>query len=717
MKIKIIDFKSTKIAIKIKKTLNNNKNECVFLERLEEINEDDFIIWIVQGETFDEIINSSRNIRKHLSLSQILFVTAFDNDKIVLGPKFTPNITSGLDSAIFFLYQKKNKVINDSLITKIKLPLFDKVLNSTFYDFQFFKLIYLIEKELNIFKKENGKTNYNNCIEVIDVNSFDSVTHYIYPIFEMNYKEFFSKKTEDLMSDIKFINQSKKEFKFKSKKRLIKYKSIAVLGGGTAGYMSAISLKNKYPEIKVKLIESKKNPIIGVGEATTPDLVDWLFNKLKFDKLEFYKEVQPTWKLGIKFYWGQEGDYTFNYPFGNHDLISAYLNDNIDGGSLTSILMTEDSSFVIKNESNGYECLSQPEINYAFHLDNEKFVSFLKKKANELGIIRIEDTIEKIILNKSKTQIERIKLEKTAMYINHDLYIDCTGFKSLLINELDNSYVSFKDNLITDRAIVFKVPNYGKVKPYTLAESMNNGWCWNIPMRDSDHRGYVYSSKFCNEDDALSEIKIKYPFIKDYKLIKFNSGRHDSFIKGNVIAIGNSYGFVEPLESTGIHMIIRHIKSLVDNLEDLQFDDNNGLKKFLNQEMRNRWDYLKWFLSIHYKFNNKYDTSFWKFCRSNINLSSFQNILDIYTSNGPLQMLSSDTKNNLAKKYVDDLFGIYGIDNILLGQGVIPKNMQKYQPIGSKLWNFNQSIWKSVSKKTIPLKNDIKILTENPELL
>lgn len=717
MRLFFIEFKESVICSKTIDYFRKNHNyECFNSHDFNQIKDEDLVIWFVQDETYKGILNICANIKELISNNTVLFITAFEENKIIIGPTYIPTQTSAIDSALFFLYQEKHEILNNELSEKIKLPLFINVLKPDFYDYGFFYLMHKIEKEINNFNVVK-ELYYLNKIETIGLKDFSSNIRFIYPLLDIKTKFHQKKNNEQIINDINFISSSKKDFRFNSLNKTLQKSSVGIIGGGTAGYLTAISLKATFPELEVHLIESDKIPIIGVGEATTPDLLKFLFEELKFDKLDFYKKVEPTWKLGIKFYWGKSGNYTFNYPFGEHDLVSAYLNGNIDYGSLTSVLMSQDSSFVLQKNEREYYSLTNPKrISYAYHLENGKFVGYLKNKAVELGVIRHQNTIDKVLLNDSKDKIENV-YTNDGNKLYYDLYVDCSGFKSLLINKLDSDYVNFNDNLITDTAITFNANHQGKIKPYTYAESMKNGWCWNIPLRDSNHRGYVYSSKFCSEFEALNELKEKYPKLDQYKIIKFKSGRHNSFIKGNVVAIGNSYGFVEPLESTGIHMIVEHIKLLNENFEHLQSDKNNVLKEYLNEVTRNRWDYLKWFLSIHYKYNKKYNTPFWIHCREKIDVSKFQYILDIYNSNGPLQAMNSPLLNNINRACVDSLFGPYGIDNILLGQGVVPKNIDNFKKVGDKLWEFNINTWINLSERTIPLKDDIKILTQNPNLI
>jgi tryptophan halogenase len=490
------------------------------------------------------------------------------------------------------------------------------------------------------------------------------------------------------------------------------YTNVGVIGGGLAGYLTAIAFK-KFFNIPVTVIESPNIPIIGVGEATTPILHDYLFDVLELDREEFFREVEPTWKLGIKFFWGKPGDYTFNYPFDSKDILSSlYHNGDIDHCSLNSLLMTNKSSFLMRfNEKDNvrYESLDK-HLKYAYHLDNKKFVAYLKRKAEQCGVNFINTEVQHAQLKNDKLEIDHL-IDLAGNEHSYDFFIDCSGFRSLLLEKtLKSKYVSFSDSLYNDKAIVTKINN-DTLNCYTLAETMDNGWCWTIPTRGEDHLGYVYSSSFCTEDQAIEEIfKKKLGTSKDIKSISFRSGRHEEFIIGNTAAIGNSYSFVEPLESTGVHMIIQEVIMLMNNFINLK--GNKTLISFINRDMNAHWDYIRWFLSIHFKFNNKSNTPYWRESRANIDVSGFQHLINLYKEIGFLSYQDTPLREILKYHIHDQIFDVYGIDHILAGQGILPDSTQKISLENSREWQEILKSWRHIVSQTIPVNGDLPLLLD-----
>jgi tryptophan 7-halogenase len=441
--------------------------------------------------------------------------------------------------------------------------------------------------------------------------------------------------------------------------------SIGVIGGGTAGYMTALALQRAFPETKVELVESSEVPIIGVGEATTPPLVSFLHRQLGIDVVDFYSQVKPTWKLGIRFLWGRPGDYEFNYPFpataggGQVWVLPAVVyGGNLSLASFESLLMSAEKAPFVRTQSGLHSLMSHTA--YAYHLDNRRFVSYLHRTAAARGIARIDATLTDVVLRGEDLEVERL-ICKDGRTLRYDLYVDCTGFKSLLIEKVGSPWLSYASSLLTDSAVMANQPHGGSLKPYTMATTMDCGWAWTIPEQESDHRGYVFCSAFSSVEQAAAELRRKSPDIGETWNLKFRSGRHEHFAKGNVVAIGNSYGFVEPLESTALYVVILEINGLISSLRDgLTRAEMNAL----NQRMGAAWDRLRWFLSVHYRFNRKSDSSFWKTCRNEVDYSGAEHLVSRFREAAPL-----DNRGDLDP--VDRvLFGFQGLDFLLLGQGV-----------------------------------------------
>jgi tryptophan halogenase len=458
-------------------------------------------------------------------------------------------------------------------------------------------------------------------------------------------------------------------------------RTIGVIGGGTAGYLTALALQRVHPQVQVTLIESSSVPIIGVGEATTPLMPAFLHGLLAFPVAEFFREVKPTFKLGIKFVWGAPGD-EFDYPFGDFALLEPHAYENkIVHHSLYSQLMASNRFPLAQLDNRRYVPFLRPHT--AYHLDNVRFVNYLSKKARNRNITSIDALIgdvETILSTDGVPEISALRLAD-GRRLSFDLYVDCTGFRSILLGKaLRTKFISYEQSLFTDQAIVADVPHGGGLKPYTLAETMNSGWCWNIPQVESDHRGYVFSSAFCTVDDALQEMRQKNPAMGDHWAVKFRSGRHEEFWRGNVVAMGNAYAFVEPLESTALHMVLTQIRLFLDALPIR--NGERGIQRRLSRRVADHWDYIRWFLAIHYRFNRRLNTPFWRACREQTDVSARAELLQYYKERGPLSYYRGAPR---VFGIPDAIWGPQGIDMILMGQKV---------PSRTPLPATNERIWK-----------------------
>src|SRR5581483_1963148 len=341
---------------------------------------------------------------------------------------------------------------------------------------------------------------------------------------------------------------------------------VVVAGGGTAGYFAALALKRQLPALDVTLVESSKIPIIGVGEATTTLMPPFLHQQLGIDIVDLYREVRPTWKLGINFEWGLPGDYRFAYTFGDTSLLEAFAHDGtIENQSLVAMMMAADRTPIVRRDD-GTPLSLLPEVKFAYHLDNKPFVAYLAKVARGAEIHHVDAVIRDATTVDGEA-IDRLLLDD-GRELRADLYVDATGFRALLIEKiLGSPFTSFASSLFCDSAVVATVPQRGTIEPYTTAETKDAGWCWRIPVEGEDHRGYVYSSAHLTPEAAQAEMRGKNPGLGEPWSLRFRSGRHREFWKGNTVAIGNSYGFVEPLESTTLHMVIVEIAYLLGGLE------------------------------------------------------------------------------------------------------------------------------------------------------
>ncbi|MET0392870.1 MAG: tryptophan halogenase family protein [Chitinophagaceae bacterium] len=683
----------------------------------------DFFLTVPENASLRELLDISAYYRKENKKS-IGF--SYWNNKLVAGPTHIPGQTAGIDSCFVVLQQEaagKQPGLKEIITPQVTEAQFHEA-PDVFYT-AFTSLL----NELKILYQDQPEQKLKfvdtvTLFSLVQKDEITSVSKYIYPVFEGSTGAAGGNSLLDYKILLrKYLNSLEHSRTHKKKNLFVgqpdgedkpdEYRNVAVVGGGTAGYLTALALKKEYPHLPVTLIESSKIPVIGVGEATTPEIRRFLFETLHFPPHEFYDAVKPTWKLGIRFFWGLPGDYYFNYPFGQPDVRSAYLTEgHINNSSLTAVLMDQQASFVVSATDRGgreqYSALSD-DLFYALHLDNESFIRYLKTKATEAGILYIDDLITDAERQENGDGIKAV-IGETGKRYEYDFFVDCSGFRSLLLEKiLGSDFTSYKSSLFNDTAVTGCIQNPGRINTYTLAESMNHGWCWNIPMRGENHRGYVFSSAHASIDEAAAELQAKNPGIGNLKTVKFRSGRHQEICIGNVFAIGNSFAFVEPLESTGIHMILKEVKLLAYNFPELK--RSPALRRQINTHMNEHWDFLRGFLAIHYKYNKKFDTPYWKDCRAETDISNIQWLTELYYDIGPLTYADRSLVRMIMPDMKDDIFGLIGFDVLMLGQGEIPKNFNRALQ-NRQLWEANVRTWKSIRSMTVPVEKDLDILNE-----
>jgi tryptophan halogenase len=439
---------------------------------------------------------------------------------------------------------------------------------------------------------------------------------------------------------------------------------VLVLGGGSAGFLAAITLKHRHPQLPVMVLRSKDIGIIGVGEGTTIPVVSHLHGYLKIDHAEFHRIAQPTWKLAVRFLWGPRPyfDYALSRQLdvrfqGMSKVVGYYCADKLDFG-LASLLMSHNRVFPRRADG-----LPQITTDPAYHIENEHFVKFLEQYAGGLGVEIMDDTVVEVKQNDAG--VTGLKLA-SGLTVAADLYVDCSGFRSELLGKaLHEPLVSFKTTLFCNRAVVGGWDRTDEpIKPYTIAETMNSGWCWQIEHEHRINRGYVYSSDFISDDEAEKEFRAKNPKVTSTRIVKFISGRYERSWVKNVVAIGNAAGFVEPLESTSLGAICFDCHALVESLADTDLEIRPTQVLQYNRRSANQWDIIRQFLGIHYKFNTRLDTPFWRACVEKVDLGGAEEFVEFYRENGPSTLWRNqvlDARNP---------FGFDGYLSMMLGMNV-----------------------------------------------
>ena len=402
-------------------------------------------------------------------------------------------------------------------------------------------------------------------------------------------------------------------------------KDIIIVGGGSAGWMTAATLIKFFPNKNITLIESPNISTIGVGESTIGGIRDWV-QLLEIDEDDFVKETDASYKLSIKFTDFYKKGESFHYPFGEPDTIGNVndINDWWFKKFITPNLLHEDYAEcyypqmqLIKTNkfSKKYE--------YAYHFDATKFVLWLKNNyCIPRGVKHIQEDIKSIEQNEDGITSLNNKYKA-------DLYIDCTGFKSMLLGQtLLEPFESFEDMLPNNSAWATKIDYVDKEKelaPYTNCTAYNNGWIWNIPLRNRIGTGYVYSDKFVSDEEALKEFK-QYLNKQDleYKKIKMRVGIHKRLWVKNVCAIGLAAGFIEPLESNGLFSVHEFLILLLRNMqrdEVSQWDKDN-----FTYQCKTLFTNFAEFVALHYALSHRKDTEYWK---NNFNKTWSDNLINL----------------------------------------------------------------------------------------
>ena len=459
-------------------------------------------------------------------------------------------------------------------------------------------------------------------------------------------------------------------------------RKVIVVGGGSAGFMAALALKVKLPSLRVVAIRSKDIGIIGVGEGSTVPLTNFLHGFLKADFRMLLKLAQPTWKLGLKFKWGPRPH--FYYPFGPqmdftpHALprnIAYYCDESLDDATVEMSMMAQDKAFF--RNADGSPRLHT---NVAYHFENEKFVAYLEAFAARVGVEVIEDTIRAV--KQDEAGVSGLDLASGATE-SADLYVDCSGFKSLLLGEtLKEPFVSYKPSLFCDRAVVGGWERTVEpIHPYTTSESMDAGWAWQIEHVNRINRGYVYSSGFISDEQAEQEFRRKNARVGPTRIVKFVSGRYERSWVKNVVAIGNASGFVEPLEATALGLIGTRSQLVAQILTETGGELSAMQVDLFNKHHARAWDTIRDFLACHYRFNHHLTTPFWRHCQQETDLAGARAMVEYYQEYGPA--------GTWGPLMVDPLcgFGPNGYLTILVGQKVPHKRPYTPPEPERAVWN------------------------------
>jgi tryptophan halogenase len=450
---------------------------------------------------------------------------------------------------------------------------------------------------------------------------------------------------------------------------------VVIVGGGTAGWMTAAALSRLVPGgVTVTLVESEEIGTVGVGEATIPPLLD--FNQaLGLDEDEFARATQATFKLGIEFVdWARRGD-SYIHPFGSYGRdargvkfhqvwlrnrqMAGDAGDPADiGDYCLSVMAARHGRFCRPTAAPG-AVLST--LRYAFHFDASLYACFLRTYAEAGGVTRVEGRIEGVAQDPESGFITALKL-RDGRAITGEFFIDCSGFRSMLLGDrLGVPYRSWQQWLPCDRAIAAPCATTAAPMPYTRATAGAAGWRWRIPLQHRVGNGQVFSSAHIDESRALDELLEGLDGIPtaEPRTLRFVAGRRERLWEKNCVAIGLSGGFIEPLESTSIHLIQSGIFKLMALFPDSAFDQRE-IDEY-NAALIQEYERVRDFIILHYWATERDDSEFWNHCRTMQIPDSLAEKVELWTGKGRVFRAQAD------------LFTEDSWIAVLLGQRKIPR--------------------------------------------
>lgn len=397
-------------------------------------------------------------------------------------------------------------------------------------------------------------------------------------------------------------------------------KNVVVVGGGTAGWLTALFLRKKLPNLNVTLIESSEIGILGAGEGTTPHFVN-LLRELDISLFEIFKHANATIKNGIKFTNWNGDDTSYFHPFFDQNTLLTdpyFVGKKIaEGSNLDSLVPSAliSSIFKTKIKVNSFNNDFEEYGSLALHFDARLLASFLKKVGIERGVKLVDGIVKNFDCNENG-EITNLTLEDNEN-IQTDFIFDCTGFRRIFIGKhFKSEWVTYKNSLPVNKAISFFVPDSNtKVPPYTEAIAMKCGWVWKIPVQGRFGCGYVFDSNCITEEQAVEELKEKFVDIEIARSFSFEPGCYKELWKGNCIALGLASGFIEPLEATSIWVTILTLQNFLVNISGAT-DKNIKAVNAFNHTMHSLNEQILAFIYLHY-ITSRNDTVFWSKFREN----------------------------------------------------------------------------------------------------
>lgn len=440
---------------------------------------------------------------------------------------------------------------------------------------------------------------------------------------------------------------------------------IVIAGGGTAGWMVAAALSKTLGKVlDIVLVESDEISTVGVGEATIPTLVTF-HRLLEINEQAFMAATHATFKLGISFEnWRDVGqDYIHSFGVTGKDHWTAgFQHFWLKGRERNLAGDYGDYCLELKAaQQNRFAHLPQGGMNYAFHMDAGLYAKFLRSFSEGFGVRRIEGRIVEVVADVENAHISALRLDSGTL-IEGDLFIDCTGFRGLLLGQtLGVEYEDWSHWLHCDSAVALQTESVGEAIPYTRAIAREAGWQWRIPLQHRVGNGVVFSSRHIDDAQATQLLRdnVQGAALTQPRVIRFRPGQRRQTWRGNCVAIGLAGGFLEPIESTSIHLIQRGIVRL------MQMFPATGISQAdideYNQQTRAEIEHIRDFIILHYRVTRRRDTPFWRGCADMEIPASLQHRIDLFTETGRVFRIPNE------------LFAENSWIQVMLGQGITPR--------------------------------------------
>ena len=472
---------------------------------------------------------------------------------------------------------------------------------------------------------------------------------------------------------------------------------VVIAGGGTAGWMVAAGLsKSLGKRLDIKLIESDEIGTVGVGEATIPTLMNF-HHLMEIDEREFMAETMATFKLGISFENWRNVDEDYIHSFGTTgtDHWTAGFQHFWHKGRERG-LAGDYGDYCLELKAslqNRFAHLPKAGMNYAYHMDAGRYAKFLRRFSERYGVQRIEGKIAEVRKDLITGDIRALRLDSGAE-LEGDLFIDCTGFRALLIGEtMGVGYEDWSHWLFNDSAVALQTKSVGEAVPLTRAIGREAGWQWRIPLQHRTGNGIVYSSRYTDDETALRTLQanVEGEALTAPRVIRFKPGQRHQTWKGNCIAIGLASGFLEPIESTSIHLIQRGIIRLMqmfptDGISQADVDE-------YNKQAETEIHHIRDFIILHYNVTNRRDTPYWRDAAGMKVPASLQHRIDLFRETGRVFRIPNE------------LFAENSWIQVMLGQGIMPRQHHQTADLmgDEELAHFLGSIATSIDRTVAQL--------------